>query len=214
MGFLNDLIGGFDNTVLTVVLALAIVLVLIVIGVWLLKLIFNATGKVGRGRNRRLSVIDTMAIDQKRQLLLIRRDDTEHLLVIGGNGDLVVETGITPPQAATAPLRKPLPARGVSKPANTDEKPAKASRSLRHTGLLRTNDRAEPELHPQTLSDEPRFDAEIGSDSASNFQKAEETEIIVEPETNQGLSDDSAKGSEKSKTGGKLSADAKQHEKH
>jgi len=37
-----------------------------------------------RGRNRRFSVVDTLALDQKRQLLIVRRDDAEHLLISYG----------------------------------------------------------------------------------------------------------------------------------
>ena len=33
-------------------------------------------------------------MDGKRKLLLVRRDDVEHLLIIGGPVDMVVETGI------------------------------------------------------------------------------------------------------------------------
>ena len=112
MGFLTSLFGGTDNTILTVLLALGIVIVLIVFGVWALKLLFNTTGNIGRGRNRRLSVIDSASIDQKRQLILVRRDDVEHLLVIGGPQDVVVETGITPPPEpvqAQRPKRRMAP---------------------------------------------------------------------------------------------------------
>lgn len=106
MGFLTSLFGGTGNTVVTVLLALGIVLVLIVLGVWALKVLFNVTSNVGRGRNRRLSVIDSTSIDSKRHLVLIRRDNTEHLLVVGGPQDIVVETNITPPPEPT-PIKRP-----------------------------------------------------------------------------------------------------------
>ncbi len=106
MGFLTSLFGGTGNTVVTVVLALGIVLVLIVLGLWALKMLFNATNSVGRGRNRRLSLIDSTAIDSKRQLILVRRDNVEHLLMVGGAQDLVVETGIEPP-AEPEPVKRP-----------------------------------------------------------------------------------------------------------
>lgn len=49
----------------------------------------------GRSRQGRLAVMDTVPVDQKRRLVLVRRDDVEHLLLIGGSRDLVVEPGIT-----------------------------------------------------------------------------------------------------------------------
>ena len=108
---------GTDNVVLTVIVALAAVLLLIVLGVWALKLVFNATGRAARGRAKRLGVVDVTPVDQKRQLVLIRRDNTEHLLLIGGPQDVVVETGIEAEGATTrfgrqaaSPQPQPQPA--------------------------------------------------------------------------------------------------------
>ena len=47
--------------------------------------------------NRRLKVIETLAIDPRRRLLIVRRDDVEHLIVLGQNSETVVESNITPP---------------------------------------------------------------------------------------------------------------------
>jgi len=51
----------------------------------------------------RLAVIEFAAVDQKRRLVLIRRDDVEHLIMTGGPVDVVVETGIRAPEAAERP---------------------------------------------------------------------------------------------------------------
>ena len=48
---------------------------------------------IAGGRKHRLAVLDATAIDNRRRLVLVRRDDVEHLLLIGGNNDIVVETG-------------------------------------------------------------------------------------------------------------------------
>lgn len=42
----------------------------------------------------RLSVVEQANIDGKRKLLLVRRDDVEHLIMTGGPVDVVLETGI------------------------------------------------------------------------------------------------------------------------
>ncbi|WDR05428.1 flagellar biosynthetic protein FliO [Devosia rhodophyticola] len=110
MQFITSLFGGSGNSVLTSIFALGIVLVLIVLGLWALKMLFKASSNVARGRNRRLLVVDTLAIDPKRQLVIIRRDNVEHLLLTGGPQDVVVETGIPvseTPQNVTS--RRPLP---------------------------------------------------------------------------------------------------------
>jgi len=108
--FITSLFGGGDNTLLTTLFALGAVLVLIVLGVWLLKLVFSVSSNGVRGRNRRLAVIDTLALDQKRQLLIVRRDNVEHLILTGGPQDLVVETGIAVEEVQPAqPSRRPIP---------------------------------------------------------------------------------------------------------
>src|SRR5581483_9376889 len=51
-------------------------------------------GGSARGRQPRLAVIDAASVDSRRRLVLIRRDNIEHLLMIGGPSDLVVEPNI------------------------------------------------------------------------------------------------------------------------
>lgn len=55
----------------------------------------------GRGRRQRLAVLDATAVDSRRRLVLVRRDDVEHLILIGGPTDLVVEQDIRPPSEST-----------------------------------------------------------------------------------------------------------------
>ena len=55
-----------------------------------------------RGRQPRLAVIDAAAVDGRRRLVLIRRNNVEHLLMIGGPSDIVVEPNIVR-AAAVAP---------------------------------------------------------------------------------------------------------------
>ncbi len=59
---------------------------------------FGALRSGGRPQ-RRLAVSEVLALDAKRRLVLVRRDGAEHLLLLGGTRDLVVETGIVPPPA-------------------------------------------------------------------------------------------------------------------
>lgn len=46
------------------------------------------------GQRRRLSLVEVMPLDSKHRLVLIRRDQVEHLLLLGQGADTVVETGI------------------------------------------------------------------------------------------------------------------------
>jgi hypothetical protein len=61
------------------------------------------SGRLGsstRGRQPRLAVIDHANVDGRRKLILVRRDNVEHLLMIGGPSDVVVEPNIVRAVAA------------------------------------------------------------------------------------------------------------------
>lgn len=47
-----------------------------------------------KGSGRRLGLVETLYLDPKRRLVLISRDGTEHLLLLGPGADLVVEDSI------------------------------------------------------------------------------------------------------------------------
>ena len=46
------------------------------------------------GKARRLSVVEVATLDSRRKLVLVRRDATEHLLLLGPGHDILVEGGI------------------------------------------------------------------------------------------------------------------------
>lgn len=63
----------------------------------------------GRNRTPRLAVLDAAAIDTRRRLVLVRRDDVEHLVMIGGPTDIVIESRIVPTASESAqPAEKPV----------------------------------------------------------------------------------------------------------
>jgi Meckel syndrome type 1 protein len=64
-------------------------------------------GRVRGRRGSRLGISEYREIDKQRRLVLVRRDGVEHLLLIGGNVDLVVETGITGDAAGQRLRRRP-----------------------------------------------------------------------------------------------------------
>ncbi len=49
------------------------------------------------GTKKRLSIVEVMAVDAKRRLVLIRRDDREHLVLLGVDRDLVIESDVAAP---------------------------------------------------------------------------------------------------------------------
>jgi flagellar protein FliO/FliZ len=76
--------------------AFVVVLALIGIAAWLVRRFAgNRLGaNTNRGRMPRLAVIDAAAVDGRRRLVLVRRDNVEHLIMIGGPTDIVVEPNI------------------------------------------------------------------------------------------------------------------------
>jgi len=91
-----------DSEYLRFVLALVLVLGLILLLAWLLRR-FGAGGLVRPGGKRRLQIVETAAAGPRHRLMLVRRDDTEHLILMGPNGDVVVERGIHPPADSNQP---------------------------------------------------------------------------------------------------------------
>jgi flagellar biogenesis protein FliO len=93
----------FGEGPLKIVLFVIVVLGLLALAFWLVRRFGG--GRLGsgaaRGRQPRLAVIDQANVDGRRRLVLIRRDNIEHLLIIGGPSDVVVEQNIV--RAATAP---------------------------------------------------------------------------------------------------------------
>ena len=46
---------------------------------------------------RRLAVVESLAVDPRRRLVIVRRDGVEHLLLLGVNQDIVVEANLPVP---------------------------------------------------------------------------------------------------------------------
>jgi flagellar protein FliO/FliZ len=51
-------------------------------------------GFFGPKSEKRLDVVEHASVDSRRRLVLVRRDNVEHLIMTGGPVDLVIETGI------------------------------------------------------------------------------------------------------------------------
>ncbi|RQH06255.1 flagellar biosynthetic protein FliO [Bradyrhizobium sp. RP6] len=94
---------------ITFIVAFIAVLALIGVAAWLVRRFGSSRlgANTQRGRMPRLAVIDAAAVDGRRRLVLVRRDNVEHLLMIGGPTDIVVEPNIV----RAAPSRDQLPQR-------------------------------------------------------------------------------------------------------
>ena len=85
--------GGVTQTI-AVILALAAVLLLFGLFIFILKRLTGGTVSQSRSRQPRIAVMDSATVDTRRRLVLVRRDNIEHLILIGGPSDVVVEQNI------------------------------------------------------------------------------------------------------------------------
>src|SRR3954467_12499527 len=92
---MSSLFGVELPTPVNFVIAFAFVLLLIGAAAWLVRR-FGSTriDAAARGRQPRLAAIDSAGGDGGRQRVIIRPVNVEHLLMIGGPSDFVVETNI------------------------------------------------------------------------------------------------------------------------
>lgn len=83
------------DTYFRFLIALGLVLALIVVLAWLARRYgFGGASRPKGTRGRRIGVVEVAPLDSKRRLVLIRRDDVEHLVLLGASCDTVVEAGI------------------------------------------------------------------------------------------------------------------------
>lgn len=86
---------------------MAAVIALIGLFAWAAKRFgFGGGAMVRGGRNRRFGIVEIAAIDAKLRLVLVRRDEVEHLVLVGPDGSTLIEGGIARPALADDASRK------------------------------------------------------------------------------------------------------------
>ena len=136
---MSEALLGMDSMSMTTLIAIGAGIVIV------LGLIFWAFRRRGKSpfvrgsasRQPRLAVLDAAQVDDRRRLILIRRDHVEHLVMIGGPSDIVVERGINRAAVRGAQEAASAPATGAQQPP---QRPPK---------------RAERAPRPQPVADEP-----------------------------------------------------------
>lgn len=89
-----ELIDG--TQIFRLIAALTFVLALMIGLNLAMRRVQNRAG-IGLGQKRRLKIVEITPLDGRRRLVLLRRDDREHLVILSTTGETVVETGIIPP---------------------------------------------------------------------------------------------------------------------
>ncbi|WP_192886429.1 flagellar biosynthetic protein FliO [Agrobacterium sp. LAD9] len=96
ISMMEDFIGTYGNRLIVAVVGVGVALLILAIALWLMRRRSGSAPFIRGGRNRqpRLQVLDATAVDARRRLVLVRRDNVEHLVMIGGPTDIVIESGI------------------------------------------------------------------------------------------------------------------------
>lgn len=116
--WIRTALGETTGQVLVVVIGLVVVLALIGLFLRLSKMI-SSPGF--RSKNMaRLGVLEAVAVDTKRRLVLVKCDQKEHLILIGGDNDLVVDNDV---RNQSKPVETQPNPRQVVKATNTETTP-------------------------------------------------------------------------------------------
>lgn len=164
-GLFSGMLDERGSALVTAILAVSIALLALVVVFWIYRMRSGGpvTGLGGRGRREsRLAVVESAMVDTKRRIVLVRRDDVEHLILIGGPADVVVESGIG--GAVQAPS------------IETDWGPSKETVEQKAASTTREPARRAPEMPAPAAAAAPKhFPAERFAQPAANA--AEEPRI-------------------------------------
>lgn len=107
----DDVVGAYGSRFLLAAGGVGIALILLIAVLWFLRgRAPSPFVRGGRNRQPRLQVLDAAAVDARRRLVLVRRDNVEHLVMIGGPTDIVIESRILPEtEAETGSDFRPQP---------------------------------------------------------------------------------------------------------
>ncbi|SMC80914.1 flagellar biosynthetic protein FliO [Rhizobium sp. RU36D] len=92
----DELVSAYGSRFFVAAIGVLLALACLVLVMWFLKKRSPSPFMRGnRNRMPRLQVLDATAVDARRRLVLVRRDNVEHLIMIGGPTDLVIESRIS-----------------------------------------------------------------------------------------------------------------------
>ncbi|MCF8474270.1 MAG: flagellar biosynthetic protein FliO [Emcibacter sp.] len=86
-------VGSYFQFILALLFVLALIL-LFAYGAKRFGLMARVTVNSTKTRHKRLDIVEILTVDARRKLILIRRDDVEHLILSGAENDVVIEQNI------------------------------------------------------------------------------------------------------------------------
>lgn len=80
----------------------ALIFVLSLMGglAYIMKRLGWGSGGIISPNKKRLKTVEILPLDARRKAVLIQRDDTQHLVLLGPSGETVIETNIQMPKEA------------------------------------------------------------------------------------------------------------------
>lgn len=96
---MQELVQKIFGNAVNPIAAYIIIFLVIVLAIYILvriarRLLGGTFVAGGKSRHLRLAIMDATPVDSQRRLVLVRRDDVEHLILIGGATDIVIEQNI------------------------------------------------------------------------------------------------------------------------
>lgn len=86
-------VSAYFQFIIALLFVLALIL-LLAYGAKKLGLMARVTVNSEKTKNKRLNIVEILPVDARRKLMLIRRDDVEHLVMLGLDRDVVIEQNI------------------------------------------------------------------------------------------------------------------------
>lgn len=150
----DSLMSDYGSRFLLAAGGVGIGLLLLVVVLWVMR---NRAPspfvRGGRNRQPRLQVLDAAAVDARRRLVLVRRDNVEHLVMIGGPTDIVIESRILPGGEAES---EPTPVAARAKAAVVAQQEPVAPRAVNPPAPVRESVAIAEELPPDDASSHVR----------------------------------------------------------
>jgi len=131
-------------------ISLIVVLALFALFIFILKRLTGTAMVTQRGRQPRIAIMDAATVDTRRRLILVRRDNVEHLILVGGTTDVVVEQSIV----RGAPLNASPPSPAVHR-AMPPASPGSAAESPAAPAAAAQPHPTETGFVPQPVPEEP-----------------------------------------------------------
>ena len=146
------------------------------------RLIMPGTDR-SRSRQPRLGIVDVYDLDRQRQLLLLRRDNVEHLLLIGGPNDVVIETNIVRVAGARIPAATSEPAPERLEPAFDQPAPRPVQVESGGRPSIETQLAAQLDAFVRRPSEDSDADQELSAVASVSAPVPAHPEPVLKPDT-------------------------------